>query len=429
MNKISVKKINRQENSISVTFSVTEGLEKYFSGGIFSTEYFIAGQPIENFINVPDGVLVIPFVCNVLPIIWLTDSILVLEELDTQFFESINEFKKGYINMYPDCEFKGAIEVRNIIDCTKEREEKSIVFFSSGVDAYYTLLSHIHEKPYLMTIWGSDIPYKDYDGWNTLYSFINEEASKLGLPLLTVRSNFREFISESLLTEELHQNLHDEWWHGAQHGIGLIGHAAPVCCLYKIKTVYIAASYCKEARHTCASDPSIDNYVRYCGVSTVHDGFISRQKKIEMITKKAAAENIPVHLHVCWKTTTGRNCCVCEKCMRTIMGIFAEGMWPSDYGFPDDESVYKKSTNLCKYEIDYNEIVMPLWLQIQKRAVINRDKISEKQISKYISWIYEADFKTLNKSISRQVLELYRRVTRKVKHMISHITACYTHEQ
>ena len=195
MNKISVKKINRQENSISVTFSVTEGLEKYFSGGIFSTEYFIAGQPIENFINVPDGVLVIPFVCNVLPIIWLTDSILVLEELDTQFFESINEFKKGYINMYPDCEFKGAIEVRNIIDCTKEREEKSIVFFSSGVDAYYTLLSHIHEKPYLMTIWGSDIPYKDYDGWNTLYSFINEEASKLGLPLLTVRSIFREFIS------------------------------------------------------------------------------------------------------------------------------------------------------------------------------------------------------------------------------------------
>ena len=78
------------------------------------------------------------------------------------------------------------------------------------------------------------------------------------------------------------------------------------------------------------------------------------------------------------------------------MGIFAEGMWPSDYGFPDDESVYKKSTNLCKYEIDYNEIVMPLWLQIQKRAVINRDKISEEQISKYISWIYEADFKTLN---------------------------------
>lgn len=414
MNEITLETIKLETNKIEIQFSVSDGIQKYFAEDIFCAEYFLDNQ-MYNLNDVPESILVIPLLCNLLPVAWLTDSTIIVQALDKSFYDSIEEFKQGYINMYPDCVFKGNVIVDSICDNTEVIDiDKSAAFFSAGVDAYCTLAKHIKEKPDLLTIWGSDIPYDNQDGWRVLHDVIQIEAEKINLPLIVIKSNFRKILNEIVLSEDFGEGLHDGWWHGAQHGIGLIGHAAPICYARKIKNLYIAASYCKEAYHTCASDPTIDNYVKFGITQTTHDCFISRQDKIKIIVDEHK-KGLPVELHVCWKNTTGVNCCTCEKCCRTIMGIFAEGEHPENYGFPSDEKIYLNCAKLCKKILEYDDIVRPLWKQIQNRAKQNIDLITERDLYKYTYPLFEIDFDTINSSATRKLRSIKRRVINRFK--------------
>lgn len=391
MNSIVIKTIEKNENHIEIPFSINPKLKSFFREKKLKLSYTINGNPI-NMEKVPDSILVIPLICNILPIAWLTDSEISIPVIDKDFFESIDNIKQGYINMYPDCNFKGKITATKIESNKNLKSNKCAVFFSGGVDAYCTLVRHILEKPDLVTIWGADIPYDDKNGWTILQKAIHKEADALRLPFIVIHSSFRKMINESNLTIAFQHVLHDGWWHGAQHGIGLIGHAAPSNYLRGVSTQYIAASYWPGAKLTCASWPTIDNYIHFCGCSTVHDAFIPRQDKIQVIVKSHYENNIPINLHVCWKTTTGENCCLCEKCCRTIMGFLVEGENPSDYGFNVDENILNRCIHLCKNEFIYDFISIPFWEQIKQKAIENKKYIEEKGFSKYVDWIKSFDF-------------------------------------
>ena len=135
MDKIIVNKVKIDHNKISVDYSVSNTLSKYFN---LEEEFFVEFE--ENIEDVPKGIAVIPFVVNILPIIWLTDSILELRELDEAFYYSINEFKKGYIDMYENVNFKGKVIVKELVDCSYNPTEKCATFFSGGLDSYSTLV-------------------------------------------------------------------------------------------------------------------------------------------------------------------------------------------------------------------------------------------------------------------------------------------------
>lgn len=80
MNKIEVIQIEKVGTKICVHFKVDGDVKRYFQTDIFVSEY------INDISAVPDSIAVIPFVCNVLPIIWLTDSFLNLPVLDQSFY-------------------------------------------------------------------------------------------------------------------------------------------------------------------------------------------------------------------------------------------------------------------------------------------------------------------------------------------------------
>lgn len=417
MKKVTIESINVDFNKVVIEFSSSKDISKYFNEMIFKAEYFLDGKEID-LSNVPQGLVVIPLLCNILPVTWVSNAILYVPELDKQFYEAIPEFKRGFIDMYPDCEFQGELQIDRIVENNlKESVSDSAVFFSAGVDAYCTLAQHIDENPDLITVWGSDIPYDNESGWNTLYEVIRTEASKLQLPHIVIKSNFRKVVNESALSMDFRVKLRDSWWHGIQHGIGLIGLASPICYNRGIQNLYIAASYCEETYRKCASDPSIDNYVRFAKTRTIHDSFISRQKKIKIISDKHK-EGLPVDLHVCWQNTTGMNCCVCEKCTRTIMGLFAEGELPKEYGFPSDENVYFNCAKLCKYKFEYDDIASPFWKQIQQRAKQNIDLINERDLHKFIYPVFEIDFDKINNSPRRVLRRLCNKVKARIRRLI-----------
>lgn len=408
MEEIVLQKINKNGNTISYNFFVSDGLAKFFSGRPFVIEY------PENIEIVPDAVAAIPFVCNVLPIIWLTDSVLRLKTLDRAFYDCIPNVRDGFEEMFPESVFAGQILVDSLVECDIPASGGSAAFFSGGLDAVHTLVRHLDEKPALISIWGSDIRFDNAVGWVVVHNGIAEYSEKYDLSDVVIRSSFRSFDNEGLLHKTFCEQLKDGWWHGVKHGIGLLGHAAPYAYLHGLSTVYIASSNCLADGHVrCSSNPLTDNHVRYVNARVVHDGFeCSRQDKVHDVVNYTKRTGDQVSLHVCWESQSGSNCCRCEKCYRTMVGLIAEGADPVDYGFEHTRSTIQ---NLQRYLVDRcrNDVVLQKhWTHIQKSVIQHRSELRKHADWKYVKWLLKADLwhpETLRAPISfRERLSQYR---------------------
>lgn len=412
VNKICVLSTHINSVKIEVVYEVKGEIKKYFNPEehSFWSEY---SSPVD---DVPVGIAVIPFVCNVLPLVWLTNTELELEELDIDFYNSIEKFKLGYVNMYSMLKFEGCVKVNKLTDNRYETSGKVASFFSGGVDAFATLIAHISERPILLTIWGADIRHEDIVGWKNVVGHVEKTVQTFDLQKVYVKTNFRYFINEKELNR-LVQFSGDSWWHGFQHGIGLIGHAAPIAFSNKLFRVYIASTFTKSDHATCASDPTIDNYVSFCNCSTYHDQYeYSRQNKITHICRYVKDTHRQIELRVCWQSSGGKNCCHCEKCYRTIFGILAEGEDPLNYGF----EYSAKELLGFGYQIRNKLLMIPLirilWKDIQNRFIDNRENLPQFQ---ELNWIYTYDFDKINSNFYKRILLLKRRII-KVLSLLKH---------
>ncbi len=416
-NTFSVKSVVVEGGTLDVTFSTTGHISKYFNSPLkFHVEY---SEDIE---KVPVGIAIIPFVCNVLPIVWLTDSTLELPEIDNDFYRSIDKFKQGYVKMYPMLDFKGKVSPLKIIESKTstppQQKESSAAFFGGGVDAFATLIAHIAEKPTLMTLWGSDIPLKDTDGWEVVKNHTLKTAENFGLQAIFVKTNFRELLNYIELNR-LVKMSGDNYWHGFQHGIGIIGHAAPLAAKNGFSTIYIASSYPVNDNTTCASHPDIDGNVRFAGCNIIHDQYeYDRQAKVDHICSFSEKLDEKPHLRVCWVTTCGNNCCRCEKCLRTMCEIFATGQDPHKYSFNYTTKDLRNSKmnifsrGLCISSIGY-------WEQI-KLELINRPQAI---CPDELEWIKHTDFEREIKSTKMRAGIFLRNLPSRIINKIKHIFA------
>ncbi len=388
MQTITLAGVQKNDNVIRYEYSVSEGVSCFFTDRDFIIHY---PESIE---QVPDAIAVIPFVCNALPIVWLADCELILPELDEAFYNCIPEICKGYETMFPESIFAGKITVGKVVPCDRAASGKCAMFYSGGLDSVQTLISHLDEKPTLISIWGSDIRYDNEDGWNVVHSAVTEASKKYDLPEVVIRSTFREFDNEGALHQRFSGQLKDGWWHGVKHGIGLLGHVAPYAWLHGLSTMYIASSNCPADGHVrCASNPLIDNHVRFANCKVVHDGFeFSRQDKVRNIVLFCKERNEQITMHVCWVSQEGSNCCRCEKCYRTIAGIIAEGDDPEKYGF--DKALDTVADMQCYLlrKVSDRGVLKRQWTYIQNRMKENEKTVRKTPYWKYVKWMLKADF-------------------------------------
>lgn len=394
MNRLTIENVKVQNGNIKYQYTVEGDWKKYFKlEKQAEVTYDI------NIENVPQGILVLPFICNILPMVWLCHAQIYTEVIDQDFIDNLPDVKKGYQDMYPMLDFGETTDtgiVSKVCKNINEKQTATACFFSGGVDAYTTLLRHIDEKPMILTVWGADIRLTDEQGWNRVWKHTESVATDYGLQKAVIISNFKEYIEEGRLGQLVKESK-DGWWHGFQHGVGLLGHAAPLAFYYGLDTVYIAASFPEsmKGQYTCASDPSIDNHVKYGGCSVVHDGYeMARQAKVKYLVSEKEKYNREIKLRVCWESSGGGNCCSCEKCYRTVLEIVSEGGNPNEYGFAWSKRNIKKchwdmktKIEIVKYNIDLH------YPPIQKALYLNKDKIVD--YKKY-QWLEKMDFDKFN---------------------------------
>lgn len=403
MQKIQINNVFISGKSIIIGYSISDGLASYFTQPhLFVTEYS------RDLTNLPQSIAIIPFICNILPIVWLTNSEIIVNEIDQDFYNSIENFKKGYIQMYPMLDFQGKFSALRVIKNTPILQNKTACFFSAGIDAFATLIAHLDQSPELISLRGSDIDLNDIEGWKNFESILAETKQKFTLPQETITTNFRKILNEEALNN-LISSSGDGWWHGFQHGIGLIGHAAPLAFLNGYKKVYIASSYTirEKGLITCASDPSIDNFVKFCNTEVSHDQYeYNRQEKVKHICDFISQKDISLPLHVCWESKGGKNCCHCEKCYRTIMEIFAENGDPTKFNFHLSPNFFALAKKDIRQKIYMAPHIIVLWKDIQMRLHQQKNLKNDAKIS----WIKRFDFQNVNNTLPKKIRRFYNKI-------------------
>lgn len=401
-NKITVESINIEKRKIICHYHV-EGPWK----NAFKEKDSMAIEYSVDVSTVPQGIAVVPFLANLLPMAWVFDADIAIPSCDKTFYDSIPLFKKGYQDMYPMMALRGSLMAEKLEENISTAKGRSGAFFSGGVDAFNTLVCHVAEKPVLLTLWGADVKLSDENGWKNVLSHLQDTSREFGTDYVTIKSEFRMFQEEGILTEAVKKSG-DGWWHGFQHGVGIICHAAPVAWVLGLSTVYFASSFtaADKGKVTCASDPTIDNFVRFGGTHIVHDGYeFTRQMKVHNITQFAKKSGMKIPLRVCWESTGGSNCCRCEKCWRTMLAVYAENQNPREYGFDYTDTELAQIAKKMRY--GGNKMFGALRYEpIQKAMQKNCEK---KELPQEIRWFYDANMDNLGQA------PLWRKCARKIK--------------
>lgn len=390
-NKIVINEIEILDNRIKYHYDIYGEWKSCFN----EKEPFFAEYSI-NIAGIPESIAVIPLLCNLLPIAWVCDAEIITKEVDEDFLQNVSNIKQGYRNMYPMLDFLGSLTTQSIKNTFASPEDRSACFFSGGVDAFHTLIRNLSEKPILLTVWGADITFEDITGWSRVEEHVKTTAQMFDLRSVFIKSGLRRFIHHDELSKKA-QKSKNGWWYGFQHGIGLLGHAAPIAYVYGLQKIYIAASYSKHMKgnYVCASDPTIDNHVSYGRARVIHDGYdYSRQEKVRGLCGFSKANSLKIPLRVCWKSKGGRNCGKCEKCYRTILEIVSEGGDPNDFNFNWNKEKIKQCKRVMCWELTTKQsIIEAFYLPIQENFNKNKSLIDNYEA---YHWLLKLNFSKFN---------------------------------
>ena len=384
---IEVKEIKIENNTIKYDYEVDEKLKPFFHlDNKLKIEYSLDIK------SVPEEIAIIPFITGILPMIYLEDITVYVNKIDKDFYEAFDNIREGYKNMLPKGEWKGKIVAKEIVDNSKNSKEgKKSMFFSGGVDSTSTLATHIEEKPEFILIWGSDILQSNEKSWNTAKRIAQETADEFRLNTNYISSNFRFYINENALTTKYRELLPVSWWYDVQHGAALLGHVAPIAFIKKLSTHYIPSSYTVHDKNVvCASYPTLDEEMKFCGCKIIHDGFEkTRIEKVKNICEFAEREDKKITLRVCCtEREEEENCCGCEKCYRTIGEIIACKRNPNDFGFYITNKEIKEIKKFFK-TVELQGTSIRHWKEIQNRML--EDKKYFKKM-KHAKWIMKFNF-------------------------------------
>ncbi|RZJ34858.1 MAG: hypothetical protein EOO51_07740 [Flavobacterium sp.] len=328
LNKISISENGRRVN---YDYSVSPQIAKYFNR---NEPFYIKYDT--DVTAVPESILAVPLLANVMPIAWFAGFDVTVPALDETFSESLENLRNEFKIHFPDIDPDVTLHVENPISNVIEGDGTGLLF-SGGLDAFESLTRNLEKHPFLISVHGADIDVDDQDRWENFKRF-NAEQPVIGSERICyVECNLRTFY-----TYEVDLLVNIGWWGKIQHGMALISLIAPLSILKGIKTVLIASSNTGEVSFGWGSTSETDEKVRWADMKVIHDGFhLRRTEKIQNIVDYSNRTGEFIKLRVCYsEMRTGYNCSHCAKCQRTMLGLILCGANPHDFGFDTPQDFY-----------------------------------------------------------------------------------------
>ncbi|MGB1263298.1 MAG: hypothetical protein ACPG52_10335 [Cognaticolwellia sp.] len=232
--------------------------------------------------------------------------------------------------------------------------DKTISFFSGGVDGTYTYLKHAKEIDYLLFAKGIDMQLSSDDLYNQALSNNREYLAREGKEIIPFETNVR-FLGHE----------YDVGW-----SVSIGGGLSSIALAAGAKKCYIASTYTCASMHPAGSNFITDHLWGNGFTEIVHDGDEStRINKLQSISKDSDVLNI---LRVCWHDK-GYNCGNCEKCLRTMAAIRSLKLDVPTFPTFTDELVKTKLAKIKIYdahEIDFIDENLEQAIKVHDRVLV-----------------------------------------------------------
>lgn len=398
MSHLTVTSVESINNRVTVKFSCSGALKKFFRKNVFFVEY---DTSIE---DVPEAILIIPFLGTVCPIAWVTKADVYVDTIDETYLHALPKVKRTLQRFYPKMSFSGEIRAKNIIKPDIQVHSKSMMLFSGGLDSQVSYLRHKNEKPILASIHGADVPLDNHEAWNTLVESLKDFSEKTSSTLRLIRSNFLSMLNESMLNVCYARYVPVTWYYGVAHGLALVSLCAPIAFKEKSATFYIASSQTKDDTTPLGSGPDIDNNVEWTGTKVVHDGYkLTRQDKIKVLADYIKTTGHKVYVRSCWQSDSGDNCSRCQKCSLTMVGLVLEGINPSDCGYIVNDDTFRWiKQNLMKGKWYIKWTPFYKWATIQNRAKLKHD-LPDSDAEELFVWLRNANLAAIREKAKKDI--------------------------
>lgn len=192
------------------------------------------------------------------------------------------------------------------------------VFFTGGVDSFHTLLEHADSISALILVHGFDIKLEDTRLRDEASRMVQEVGRELGKEVVEVETNLRQW-SEPLLNWG--------WCHG--FALATVGHLLSA----HFDHFMISSSNDHKTVVPWGSHPELDPLWGNQCVRFTHEFLdVTRAEKTRAIVR---FETVRRHLRVCFLNRGGAyNCGRCEKCLRTMIALYALGVLEQCRTFP-----------------------------------------------------------------------------------------------
>jgi hypothetical protein len=181
------------------------------------------------------------------------------------------------------------------------------LFFSGGVDSFYSLQRHLQQITHLIFVHGFDIPVNRPSTRDLAVPPLKQVAQELNLGWIEVETNLRQF-----------SDRHIPWSNYSGTAIAAVAHLlAPT-----FKQIYMAAGRCHIGFVTDESHPALEPLWSTESLQVVFDSAeVSRFDKTHALTDWPVALQ---NLRVCYQNKRNHyNCCQCRKCLWTMMALQA----------------------------------------------------------------------------------------------------------
>ena len=205
------------------------------------------------------------------------------------------------------------IAVRNVEPASTPHQPQARVglFFTAGLDSFYTLLKHQDEITDLIYVHGFGGRPESAGLEPRKQDMVRRAADGLGKNVVEIDTDVRTFFEG--------HGLH--WAHlGAGPALATIGHLMAG----QFQRIYVAATHPYAGLRLWSSSPLLDPLWSTETLEFVHDGCEARRtEKARLVAESDVAMRT---LRVCDRASPDApNCGRCEKCLRTMMHLLAVG--------------------------------------------------------------------------------------------------------
>ena len=279
------------------------------------------------------------------------------------------------------------------------------MLFSGGLDSVTTLVRHYKEKPILLCVNGADVALNDAERWSSLHENTITVAKQYGLRALFVTSNFRTFLNRNLLRETVKDFSEKDWWMGFQHGWGLSGFLVPLLWNSGSAIGYIASSDHIEDQSLIGSRPDLDECLKWNDGKIIHDGTeYRRHNKVEYLCEQEKLGMKIPEIKVCLRSfAAGENCCMCEKCARTIATFLTIGnSQPELFGFHEYTKMGKEWLPIFKRNLEKGRFRLDSDWDVIKRDIKPLEWYQSQGLKDYqldfLEWLSNTDLDALREA-------------------------------